>query len=91
MISIMVTLLYVLKVHDTSVRRRVYQLLFLNKELSKVNLESDHSEHILELMHKAYEYYLSHNRLDEEEINLVFDIIGRTKETFSTTSAVKSR
>lgn len=73
----MVTLLRVLRDHDTSVRRRVFQLLFLNKELSKVDLESLHSEHILELMHKAYEYYLSHYKWDEKEINLVFDIIGK--------------
>jgi len=77
MISIAVTLLRVLKDHDTSVRRRVYQLLFLNKELSKVNLENEHSQHVLNLMHKAYEYYLKNNKLDEDEINLVFDIIGK--------------
>lgn len=77
MIAILVALLRVLKDHDTSVRRRVYQLLFLNKELSKVSIDSPHCQHILELMCTAYEYYLNFNRLNEEEINLIFDIIGR--------------
>jgi hypothetical protein len=28
-------------------------------------------------MYKGYEYYLNNNKLDEDEINLVFDIIGK--------------
>lgn len=87
----LVVLLRVLQDHDTSVRRRVFQLLFLNKELKKVDLESAHSQHILGLMHLAYEFHLSDNRLDEENINLVFDIIGGPHQTSSTSSAAKSR
>ena len=77
MISVCIALLRVLKEHDTSVRRRVFQFLFGQKEISKVDLNNSHAEFVLILLNHAYNFYLTKSILDEQEINLVFDIIGK--------------
>ena len=69
-------LLKVLVDHDTPVKRRVYQLLFNSKELSKLDLTTPNSDYILTLMHKAYDHYLMKLTINKDDINLVFNVIG---------------
>lgn len=76
MVSIFIALLRVLKEYDTSVRIRVYQLMFGSKELTSIDLSSNNAQYTLDLMNKAYKHYLCKTVFDESEINLVFDIIG---------------
>lgn len=77
MVLIFISLLRVLKEYDTSVRIRVYQLMFGSKELGNINLNSPNSLYTLDMMNQAYKHYLCKTVLDESEINLVFDIIGK--------------